>query len=281
VAINKYQVKFKQCDDQKWIAIRQFENQRRVYNLLVNSATLETQIVADSCLRCSDIQLSNLQESKYKNLLDFSKNHSAPMSDAGLTNVSQEKGFFLSVDLCPSKKSFDYQIFTNPKISSHKNFPVAIAVSGGWLGHNKETLNWLKAKQLSHDLDIVWVNHSYTHPYKKGISNENNFMLTPGDSLEYEVFNQEKYMISNGLTPSIFFRFPGLISNSTLVSELENYGLVTLGSDAWLALGQQPKSGSIILIHGNGNEEVGVNLFLRLLQKIQDLNVFKALSPRA
>jgi len=42
--------------------------------------------------------------------------------------------------------------------------------------------------------------------------------------------------------------------------------LIPIGTDAWLAKGQQAENGSIVLIHGNGNEPVGVNDFIKLLQ---------------
>jgi hypothetical protein len=43
---------------------------------------------------------------------------------------------------------------------------------------------------------------------------------------------------------------------------VESLHLVVVGSDAWLAKGQQPKPGSAILIHGNRNEPMGVKLML-------------------
>ena len=36
-----------------------------------------------------------------------------------------------------------------------------------------------------------------------------------------------------------------------------------------LAKGQQPKSGSLVLIHGNGNEPIGVQDFVKLLSSEQ------------
>lgn len=47
------------------------------------------------------------------------------------------------------------------------------------------------------------------------------------------------------------------------------YGIIPLGSDAWLAKGQPANSGSIVLIHGNGNEPLGVADFIQLLKKKQ------------
>jgi hypothetical protein len=52
------------------------------------------------------------------------------------------------------------------------------------------------------------------------------------------------------------------------------YGLIPIGSDAWLAKGQPIHSGSIVLIHGNGNEPIGIKDFIRLLQT-EKLSVMK------
>lgn len=46
---------------------------------------------------------------------------------------------------------------------------------------------------------------------------------------------------------------------------MSSYGLIVIGSDAWLAKGEQSHAGSLVLIHGNGNEPLGVNDFLSLL----------------
>jgi hypothetical protein len=73
-------------------------------------------------------------------------------------------------------------------------------------------------------------------------------------------------MLKNGLLPSAFFRFPGLVSDQQLVYKITGFGLIPVGTDAWLAKGQQPQAGSIVLIHGNGNEPTGVNDFIKLLQ---------------
>ena len=48
------------------------------------------------------------------------------------------------------------------------------------------------------------------------------------------------FSIANGETPSLFFRFPGLISSDPLMQAVSQFHLVTLGADAWLALGRSP-----------------------------------------
>lgn len=58
---------------------------------------------------------------------------------------------------------------------------------------------------------------------------------------------------------------PGLVSDHDVFTKVTNLGLIPIGSDAWLAKGQWPKNGSIVLIHANGNEPLGVSDFIALL----------------
>jgi len=129
-----------------------------------------------------------------------------------------------------------------------------------------QDIQWLKKLRDTGEIRITWVNHSYTHRVSKSAPLKMNFLLEPGTDINYEVLETEKLMLKNGLTPSVFFRFPGLVSDQQLVYKITDFGLIPIGSDAWLAKGQQPEAGSIVLIHGNGNEPVGVEDFIKLLQ---------------
>ena len=90
-------------------------------------------------------------------------------------------------------------------------------------------------------------------------------MLSRGVDVDTEVLKTEILLIQEGIVPSVFFRFPGLVSNHEVFSKVTHLGLIPVGSDAWLAKGQRPGNGSIVLIHANGNEPVGVKDFLKLL----------------
>jgi len=92
-------------------------------------------------------------------------------------------------------------------------------------------------------------------------------MLEPGTRLDEEILNTEAALLERGLAPSVFFRFPGLVSEEKLVRDVSAYGLIIVGSDAWLGKGQWPRNGSIVLVHANGNEPIGVRRFLRLLRE--------------
>jgi hypothetical protein len=131
-------------------------------------------------------------------------------------------------------------------------------------------LNWLDSLVKVGDLSIVWINHTYNHNVAKNVPLTQNFILEPGTDINSEVLNTEIAMMEKKIIPSIFFRFPGLVSDKAVFNKILSLGLIPVGSDAWLAKGQWPTNGSIVLIHANGNEPVGIHDFIELLKKEQD-----------
>ena len=107
----------------------------------------------------------------------------------------------------------------------------------------------------------MWTDHTYHHPYRRKLPDDANFLLTKGVDPQEEILDTERLLIANGETPSLFFRFPGLISSDPLMQAVSQYHLITLGADAWLALGEKPGRGSIVLVHPNGNEPKGLAMF--------------------
>jgi hypothetical protein len=277
--ISDYEVRLQTCtfNDKSWISLRRFRSEGRNYHFMIEPTGLSTRIVDAACVRCDPDGDFHPAASAYGEALRAQATVPELSNKGGVAHAAANQGYFLSVDLCPSKKPLETAIFDNDQVRSRAGFPVAIAISGGWMHHHAEELDGLKARALNGSLNVVWVNHSYTHPYRPGVPNNVNFMHLEGVNFHDEVLNQEQYMISNGLTPSIFFRYPGLVSDAQMMAELSSYGLVALSADAWLALGQKPKPGSIVLIHGNGNEPYGVRLFLHWIDTLADFGVFQSL----
>lgn len=181
------------------------------------------------------------------------------------------KGMFLTVDLCPSKKDLDKFLFTSAEgLTPGRPVPVAIAVSGLWIERHGEEFNWLVKEEQAGRLAITWVNHSYSHPYSPGRPFGQNFLLTPGTDLDSETLRQEIVLIEHGETPSPFFRFPGLVSDSKLLEKLKTLSLIPVGANAWIAKREAPKEGSIILVHGNGNEPEGIKWLLEYFERNRD-----------
>ncbi len=168
------------------------------------------------------------------------------------------KDTILSVDLCPSSKPLEKDFFEKLASSKQKPFPVAIAISGLWIIQHPDEFNYLIKLKQQNKLDITWVNHSFSHIYYDDLPDSKNFLLTEMINFNAEVFLTEKYLLEHDQTPSVFFRFPGLETNAKLLTKLKKFGLIPLSADAWLAKDEPILPGSIVLVHGNGNEHIGI-----------------------
>jgi hypothetical protein len=236
--------------------------------LAVDPASLATTLERARCWRCKDT--SDAAEADTRFMRALKKPEPDPttpkiLENAGLLHGRGE-GVFVTGDLCPSLRPLDRD-FLDLLTSQGPGTPVALAVSGVWMLHHAADLDWLKQKANSGALSIAWVNHSYHHPYVKSRPDSQTYLLTPGVDMDAEILDTEKLMIANGLTPSVFFRFPGLVSDPALMDRLRERHLIALGADSWLALGPRPRPGSIVLVHPNGNEEAGLRIFSRLLEQ--------------
>ena len=104
--------------------------------------------------------------------------HRGFLQNAGLTRGA-EPGAFLTGDLCPSRKPLDRSFFTR-LAATGPHTPVALAVSGLWLTRHEKDFRWLADQRDAGALDIVWVDHTYTHPYRRKAATASNFLLTAG-----------------------------------------------------------------------------------------------------
>jgi hypothetical protein len=259
---------------QDWMILRAFENEGKSYYLLVNPQTLETKIDEPNFYQVKPMSMAEVRDffknTPYQKALRRAEKQSVTIQDAGIeSGVPKETGISLTADLCPSHRPLDKRIFTdifNEFRKVERPVPVALSVTGIWMRQHPLDLEWLKQMQQKHEIYITWINHSFNHRVSRKAPLKENFLLEPGTDINYEVLETEKAMLKNGLLPSVFFRFPGLVSDQQLVYKITDFGLIPVGTDAWLAKGQQPQAGSIVLIHGNGNEPTGVNDFIKLLQ---------------
>jgi hypothetical protein len=260
---------------QDWMILRRFENEDKKYFLMVNPQTLETKIDEPDFYQVKGMTGAEaryfFKNSPYQKALTKAEKQSVSIQNAGIEmGMPKEAGISLTADLCPSYRALDKRIFTdifNEFQKVEKPAPIALSVTGIWMRQHPNDLAWLKQMERKGEIYITWINHSFNHRVSKTLPLKENFLLEAGTDISYEVLETEKAMLKNGLLPSIFFRFPGLISNQQLVNKITDFGLIPVGTDAWLAKGQQPHAGSIVLIHGNGNEPLGVNDFIKLLKK--------------
>jgi hypothetical protein len=259
------------------IILRKFEKQNHSFYFAVSPETLASKIIrADSIIvnpatwpeiytRCAS--------SAYIKALQQVKSKGNSLQDAGLTQFSSsQKGIDLTIDLCPSHRPLDRIVFNDliKELSKiQKPVPLAVSITGRWMNLHSTDLHWLDSLVRVGDLSITWINHTYNHNVAKNLPLNENFILQPGTDINSEVLNTEIAMLERNIVPSAFFRFPGLVSNQAAFDKILSFGLIPVGSDAWLAKGQWPTDGSIVLIHANGNEPVGVHDFIILLKNEQ------------
>ncbi|MHB9097335.1 MAG: polysaccharide deacetylase family protein [Syntrophales bacterium] len=192
-----------------------------------------------------------------------------PLQNNGLREADHPvRGFFLTADLCPTKKPLERRFIESiAALPLKQPVPIAMMVSGLWIQRHAEDLAWLKEKSAAGRIGITWVNHSFSHPYDPAVPLESNFLLSPKTDFLDEVLSLERLLLEQGLPPSPFFRFPGLVSNRQLIEQLRDLSLIPIGSNAWLAKGESPQPGSIILVHANGNEPEGIDLLQSFFNK--------------
>lgn len=267
-----------QSGSPSFVALRKFLLHGTLSYLTINPENFETAIQPAETCNCTALSLVDIKE-KYRNTpyiraLKDSELNSQKLQNAGFSHFNpRESGVNVTADLCPSTRPLDRVIFTSliDEFSSIETpVPIALAITGKWMENHAGDILWLKKMEREKRIDITWINHSYNHYYNKNIPLKNNFLLKPKTSLEFEILGNEKKMIENGLLPSIYFRFPGLVSNYDLFHKITAYGLIPIGSDSWLAKNQRPHKGSIILVHANGNEPLGIKKFIQLLRNNRD-----------
>jgi hypothetical protein len=243
------------------LIIRSFKRDDKPSFLAVNVETLDTMILPEEALAGATNPEKTLEETRFYKLLN---------TDNPVKKLDS-KGYALTIDLCekPRKKErhFETRLFDFlEKISLERQIivPVGIAVSISWIKQEPSAFERIIQMIDSGTLNVTWINHSATHPVNKG-----KFLTEANTDFTMEVLATEKYLLERGEIPSVFFRFPGLVHNANLLTQLKELSLIPLDANAWIAKGKKIQDGSIILIHGNGNEPEGIDIFLKFFQKTQ------------
>lgn len=266
-------------DSRIYIAIRSFKRSNKnsdINYLIVDAQNFKTAIVARLPDTIKQVPKQTLLQTpyaravkKYNQTADGYENHGIKTSEG------ENTGLIITADLCPSKKPLEKELFEIiESIQSGRadaaHAPISLAISGTWIKKHSTELEWIKKEISSGMIDVTWINHTLTHPYDPVKSISDNFLLSSNIDIEREILDNEIVMIENGLVPSPFFRFPGLVSDNGLLKLLEKYSLVPIGTDAWFAKHEYPQPGSIILLHANGNEPEGILMFSIFAKKNKD-----------
>jgi hypothetical protein len=254
--------------------LRRFEQGGRQLALVVDPTSLVTEIapmerLPAGCSPWAEVRAS-LAGTRYDEALADAERNQTGLQDAGIVHaLPHGNGVVLTVDLCPSRRPLDRSLFEAVIAEfgpEERPVPLAVAVTGVWMEEHPNDLTWLLDRVHRGEVSITWIDHSFNHRFDPVTPLPRNFLLEPGTDLEAEILRTEQAMLEHGMVPSVFFRFPGLVSNRAVFDRVVAHGLIPVGSDAWLAKGQWPTAGSIVLVHGNGNEPIGVEDFLRLLR---------------
>jgi len=268
--VSDYRPVFEQCSGNggaQRLAIRRMKVDGEGMMLTVDPATLETYLERDHDWSCADTDDERQKETRYiravKAASDGPAARSTFIANGGLTHGSPA-GSFVTGDLCPSHKPLARH-FLEKVETPGTPVPLALSLSGGWLARHQADFQWLRDQEHAGALRITWIDHSYSHPYVPGRRLSDNFLLMAGVDMRAEILNTERLLVANGETPSVFFRFPGLVSNTALMKVAGDYHLIVLGAGAWLAKSLSAKPGDIILVHPNGNEPAGLAIFANLL----------------
>lgn len=280
-------------------ALRAFTQDGRDQLLVVNTKTLKTSVRATNALACK-VGRSNKLTAYDKALEKYSAPTPVGFNGWPLESFANfgfkqfpvncgghARPMVLTADLCPSHKATDRAYLAAAATIHPVATPIVLAVSGQWMRTHTEDIAWIKQQKLA----ITFANHSDRHAYTRHVPYQQNFMTqeTPAE-FQQEIFEAEKTMLENGLVPSIFFRFPGLMSTRAQIAQLKDLGLITLGTTAWLALDgsvnkpfsdyfrrngptgfasdQKAAPGRVILTHANGNEFYGVVKAEELIKKL-------------
>jgi hypothetical protein len=232
--------------------------------LAVDPRTLATRLERRDCWTCDPTTDEAQAHTRFIAAVNRFAQEKGPqksgwLDNAGLTH-GRGDGVFVTGDLCPSQKPLDRD-FLQKLEKPGEATPVALSVSGLWIARHADDFAWLRRQKAEGRLAISFVNHSFSHPYRPGLATGQNFLLAPGVDMQREVFDVERLLIANGETPSVFFRFPGLISDPSLMEAVRKYHLIPLGANAWLALNQKASAGAVVLVHPNGNEPLGLKQF--------------------
>lgn len=288
------------------VAIRSFSQNGARKLLVVNEATLDTQIVLEK--DCASYDRPRSLSSNFFQALDtyLNKETGGRRFTFGSTYTEANQGFssfsnsskgcenkvVLSTDLCPTNNGvFQKNFYSRLANAGLKGKPVTVVipVSGMWLENHRADFEWLKNLK---GLNIVWANHSETHGLfpKQGRGEYYPTSFLPGASCGgfwNEVASVEMRLIDLGVKPSIFMRYPGLVSSVEEKQQLRQFGLISLATNAWPALQGDPtndynrifkvtdpslptRAGSILL--GHGNRDLDSHLLERELHNHSELS---------
>lgn len=223
------------------------------YFLAVNENSLDSLLVPEN----RGLRATNVSNTLYELLLQRMLLQKTPLGHAmeGGRVCSSALTLVLTTDLCPTSKAMSREFFLALEETSSftgQPLPVVVFFSGKWIITHTNDLAWLKQRRLK----VVAGNHTYAHHI---YSNQ----WTRKDLIA-EITNTEVAMLSHGILPSIWFRFPGLRYHPDEIQVLGELGVIAFDTTIWIGQTRMPRW-AVVLSHANGTQPVEVNHLKRFL----------------
>src|SRR5208283_2472701 len=192
-AVDDYRPTLQACsstDARRGFAIRTMTVGGEGVVLFADPEALTTRLERIACLTCREAGENELAATRMGRAIAASAEapgieHRGFLENAGLIRGARG-GAFVTGDLCPSRRPLDRSFFSGLEASG-PHAPVAVAISGLWLTHHGPDFRWLTGHRDAGALDILWVNHTYTHPYRRKLSDASNYLLGPHVDPEREI----------------------------------------------------------------------------------------------
>lgn len=169
----------------------------------------------------------------------------------------------ITIDLCWSLRKFEGDFFRSLPLLSHErghDVHAVVFVSGRWLEQHPTEMTSLVELDQQPGVQLTWGLHSWAHPKSGGFMND----FSP-ERLRDDTLRLERSLLQWGIVPTVYYRFPGLIHDRKRLEEVLRLDLFPVDCGSWIALlgsshpyANPVTDGSIILVHGNGNEPKGI-----------------------
>lgn len=161
------------------ITIRMYYFNMTPYYVVVNPMTFATEIAPATNFKPRKIiggvpgyfTMQELLATPYMKALSKYTSPPYKLDNYGIAHAETKvNGVFLTADMCPSVKYFEKNFFNTLVVlaeKNHKRTPIALSITGLWIIGHPDEFDWLIKQINKAKLQIIWINHSFSHVYSK------------------------------------------------------------------------------------------------------------------
>ncbi|MCX7883242.1 MAG: polysaccharide deacetylase family protein [Brevinematales bacterium] len=204
------------------------------------------------------LKVTNVLSTLYTSLWNQMVSQKRPL--AGREKIeyrkSSEFALVLTTDLCPTTRPMSREFFLDlekASVITGSEVPLLVFFSGKWILRHAHELPWLRERKILY----VAGNHTFSHHIFSQSWEREVFIA--------EITNTERVMLSYGILPSIWFRFPGLRFCPDHIPVLGELGLVAVDTTVWVGERKMPSIG-VMLAHANGTQPREVSHMKKFLE---------------